>query len=40
MFRESDKLHTHLTIGLRPEGECPGCDQVWSVFSPMLVLAS
>lgn len=24
----SDKVHTHLTIGLRPVGECPACDQV------------
>lgn len=24
----SDLLHTHLTIGFRPVGECPACDQV------------
>lgn len=21
-------LHNHLTIGPRPQGECPGCDQL------------
>ena len=24
----SDLLHTHLTLGLRPKGECPACDQL------------
>lgn len=23
----TDMLHNHLTIGLRPQGDCPGCDQ-------------
>ena len=23
----TDLLHTHLTMGLRPAGECPACDQ-------------
>lgn len=23
----TDLLHTHLTYGLRPVGECPACDQ-------------
>jgi hypothetical protein len=29
----SDPLHTHLTIGLRPVGECPACDQVRDVLA-------
>lgn len=24
----SDRLHTHLDLGLRPQGVCPACEQV------------
>jgi hypothetical protein len=23
----TDRMHTHLTLGLKPRGKCPACDQ-------------
>jgi hypothetical protein len=36
----SDLLHTHLTLGLKPPGECSACDQVHAALADDRVLTT